>query len=199
MKYLWCVNQLPDYAKGDKVGIDGYFLGAFDPVTTKAALQGIANRGKARGVYMASNWPQFEGMTPAQVADVMDARYRELFVSGLRVQFDMEQHVPDEIVATLTRWRQLRPTVGTSLTVEGMQGGWLGQISRVLIDLKVRVVPQAYWGSGGTIQGRWPEDKVLRDLTRAGFPEALVTLFYDAADLPREFDGYAFEQNRLPQ
>jgi hypothetical protein len=42
------------------------------------------------------------------------------------------------------------------------------------------------------------EDQVLRNLTRRGFPETSVSLFYDAAALPRDWDGFAFTAGRLP-
>ena len=204
MRYLWCVNELPNYDKGDKAQIDGYFLGAFDPVCTSQALNDIRNRNKARGVYMASNWPQFAGKTGKQMAQTMSARYQQLLVPGLRVQFDIEQHDPALIVECLTTFRTLHPTAAVSLTVEGMQGGWLRGIADTLMKLKVRVVPQAYWGAAGTMQGDWAADQILLDLILPGSPggpcfaPSSVSLFYDADHLPRGWQGYAFTQARLP-
>ena len=198
MRFIWCVNELPNYSKGDAAGIDGYFLGMYDPTTTKAALQDIANHGKACGIYMASNWSAFVGKTGAQCANTISQRYGELEVPGLRVQVDFEEHDPDKIIACLEQLRFLRPQVGISWTMEGMQGGWAAQIAARVVHAKVRVVPQAYWGADGTIQGDWAQDMILRDLLHAGYPESLISLFYDARRLPRGWSGYAFTQARLP-
>jgi hypothetical protein len=40
---------------------------------------------------------------------------------------------------------------------------------------------------------------MARDLTKRGFPDGLVTPFYDAARLPEYWDGFAFTMGRLPQ
>jgi hypothetical protein len=45
---------------------------------------------------------------------------------------------------------------------------------------------------------RRESDMVLRDLTKRGFPESSVSMFYDAAQLGVGWDGYAFTQGRLP-
>lgn len=65
---------------------------------------------------------------------------------------------------------------------------------RTILDLKVRVVPQSFVSN----MNRRESDQVLRDLTRRGFPESSVSLFYDAANLGSDWDGFAFTMGRLP-
>ena len=66
-------------------------------------------------------------------------------------------------------------------------------VSRILAA-RVRVVPQAFHGNMARVES----DQVLRDLTRRGFPESSVSIFYDAAALGHNWDGFAFTEGRLP-
>jgi hypothetical protein len=63
-----------------------------------------------------------------------------------------------------------------------------------VVGARVRVVPQCFIGN----MERRESDMVLRDLTKRGFPESSVSMFYDAAQLGVGWNGYAFTQGRLP-
>ena len=195
MHYVWTVvGDDPDLNQGDRHGIDGYFMPMFDALTTKAFLRDeVRARGHAAGIYLGHNW--LPGKTPAEIAATVSAEYARVQVPGLKVQFNMEEKDPERIAETLEEWRKRRPTVGTSWTMEGMQGGWMSPefVQRVL-DCRVRVVPQTFTGD----MRRQESDVVVRDLLRRGFPENIISPFYDAKQLGLNWDGFAFTMGRLP-
>ena len=197
MRFCWAdAGDDPDYAAGDRHGIDGYFWPLFDSLTTTVNLLDTQARGHVAGIYMATNWPQFAGKTPTQTAAAVSAEYLRLAVPGLRVQFDIEEHDPDKIASTLEAWRSLRRGVGTSWTMEGGQGGWMTpEFVQRILACKVRIVPQLY---NGAMTEVWDSLAYARDLTSRGFPDAIISPFYDAAELPVGWDGYCFTAGRLP-
>lgn len=201
MRYAWTVaGDDPDFNQGDVQGINGYFYPMFDSLTTAERLTDTASYdgGRAIGIYLGHAW--LNGYSPAQVAAVVNQEYRRLTKNStvnktLKVMFNLEDHDPDAIAATLSSWRLLKKNVGTSWSPEGMQGGWMSDdFVRTILDLRVRVVPQSFVGN----MDRRESDQVLRDLTRRGFPESSVSLFYDAANLGADWDGFAFTMQRLP-
>lgn len=194
MRYVWVdAGNDPDYAKGDRNGINGYFMPMFDPRTTKATLQGVRDRGHAAGIYFGHGW--FGKPTPKDLVATVSKEYARVLVPGLRVMFNLEWHDPAYIASVLELWRAGHKHVGTSWSPEGMQGGWMDPtfVYRV-VATKTRVVPQSFVGD----MQRRESDAVLRDLLRRGFPESSVSLFYDAAQLGAGWDGYAFTMGRLP-
>jgi hypothetical protein len=150
--------------------------------------------GGAFGLYLGHGW--FPADSAEELAQRVNAEYVRLNVPGARVMFNLEEHDPDKIARVLEEWRRLQPKVNTSWSPEGMQGGWMSEafVARVLA-CRVRVVPQAFAG----YMARRESDVVLRDVTRRGFPEGVVSIFYDAAQLGVDWDGYAFTEGRLPR
>lgn len=211
MRFTWTVaGDDPDWPTLERHAINGAFAPLWDSLTTPTYLRELQSRVGVVGVYLGHNW--FPGESAAAQARRVSAEWKRLQgktpIKDLRVMLNWEQHDPDDIVEGLQEWRRLHRTVNTSWSMEGMQGGWMGPIvsdtvpasefvQRVLA-CRVRLVPQGFWGSQGRIDGAWAEDQVLRDLTRRGFPENIVSLFYDGKALPRDWDGYAFTAGRLP-
>ena len=202
MRFVWVdTNNDADLAAGSRHGINGYFFDLFDPKVTQAALQSLVAKGVSVGVYMASNWPQFDGLPGPRVAEVVNARVKQIAGVSLRasfpkVQFDLEKHDPEMIAATFRRWRELRPNQDTSWTMEPFQSGWMSpEFVSAVLAARVRVVPQLYLGNMQPAAA----DMVLRRMLQAGFPENIISGFYDAAALPAGWDGFAFTQGRLPQ
>lgn len=196
MRYVWTdAGDDPTWENGDRAGVDGYFFPMFDSVTTKTLIEEAKGRGHAIGIYMGHGWPQYVGKTAAEIAAVVRAEYLRLFVPGLKVMFNLEEHDPEFVASVLEEWRKLQRNVGTSWSMEGMQGGWMAPsfVARILA-CRVRVVPQCFIGN----MARRESDMVLRDLTKRGFPEHVVSMFYDAANLGVGWDGYAFTAGRLP-
>lgn len=206
MRYVWTdAGDDPSWHIGDKWGINGYFMPMFDSLTTREFLRDeIQARGHVAGIYLGHNW--FPGLTPAQLAAKVNTEFKRVSVPNLKVQFNIENHDPDYVVQTLEAWRKLQPKVGTSWSMEGMQGGWMGPklrpgeapapgsfVARVLAT-RVRLVPQTFTGD----MRRQESDVVLRDLMRRGFPENIISPFYDAKQLGIGWDGYAFTMGRLP-
>lgn len=196
MRFVWTdAGDDPSWDTGDKHGIDGYFMPMFDSLTTREFLRDeVKARGHVAGIYLGHNWPQ-EQLPPAQCAKAVSDEYKRCLVPGLRVMFNMEEQQPEKIADTLEEWRKLHPTVPTSWSSEGMQGGWMHPdfVERVL-DCRVRVVPQAFTGN----MTRRESDIVKSDVVRRGFPESVVSVFYDAAQLGLGWSGYAFTAGRLP-
>lgn len=220
MRYLWVdEGNDPDYTKGDRDSINGYFFALFDPRLNPGYLQAVRQKGYAVGVYMAWNWPQYVGKSGAQMAEITVARVKQIaggFLSNSmpKVQYDIEAHDPALIAACLTRHRELLPQQDTSWTMESFQGGWMDPVFvKAMLACKVRVVPQLYSGQMANIGLRdsnpalfWrqiaaervAEDVALKDLLKRGFPQQIISGFYDAASLPQRWDGWAFTQGRLP-
>ena len=193
MRYTWTQpGDDPSYDVGDKHDINGYFFPMFDALTTREILQDCKDRGHATGIYYGHNW----GGTAPENATRAHEEYRRVYVPGLKVMFNWEQHKPDEIASGLETWRTLRPTVNTSWSMEGIQGGWMSPafVKRIM-ETRVRWVPQAF---AGDPMERRESDVVLRDLTRRGVPENIVSPFYMATDLGVGWDGWAFTLGLLP-
>lgn len=196
MRFCWTdAGDDPSWHIGDVHGIDGYFMPMFDALTTRAFLRDeVRARGHVAGIYLGHDWP-VEKQGPLACASAVSAEYRRCQIPGLRVMFNMEEHDPEKIATTLEAWRALHPLVPTSWSPEGMQGGWMSHefVERVLA-CRVRVVPQAFTGA----MVRRESDVVKADVVRRGFPENVVSVFYDAAQLGEGWDGYAFTAGRLP-
>jgi len=193
---LWVDEGLePDYLKAKREQMTALFLPISDPIVdlTRRANEIRANN-YAAGVYMAANWPMFFGMDGKTTAEYMHSRVAQIG-GKLKVQFDIERHDGQYILDVLTRWRALNPTVDTSWTMEGHQGQWMtSDFVKAIVIAKIRVVPQAY----GSDMTPWCPLEMARDLTKRGFPDALVSPFHDAARLPKWWTGFAFTQARLP-
>ena len=207
MRFLWVdEGNDPDFSKGGIYGMTGYYFPLRDPIPdVKRRLEMTLAKSLRIGVYACWNWHGlgFSLSDGAGFARWVDDRLRELVGAGFvlspskpKVQLNNERQEPDVITAMLERWRALRPKQDTSWTMEGMQGGWMAPefVKRVLA-CKTRLAPQLY---NGEMTQVWDSLAITRDLTKRGFPDALVSPFYDAAHLPLYWDGFAFTQGRLP-
>lgn len=203
MKWVWSdAGDDPSWGVLAKHQIDGVFMPMLDSLTTKEFLRDeVKARGLVAGIYLGHNW--LPGYSPAQLAKAVSDEYQRCYVPGLKVQFNLEQHDTAYIASTLEAWRDLRPTVGTSWSSEGMQGGWMGgdmskghpQSSFVtrLLKCKVRIAPQLFMGN----MSPHNEDSVMWDLACRGFPASILSPFYDAAAYPADADGFFFTAGRL--
>jgi hypothetical protein len=192
----------PNFPLLQKHGINGCFFDVRDPRLSVSYLSGIKDKGYAVGVYVADSpgWPEVHSGTGAECAEWMSTKVEA--ITGLqttasfpKVQFDLERHDPVWIIDCLTRWRQLRPKQDTSWTLEGFQGGWMNPtFVAAVTSMKIRVAPQGY---NGSMTKTFDTLAMARDLTKRGFPDGLITPFYDAGALPEYWDGFAFTQGRL--
>ena len=66
---------------------------------------------------------------------------------------------------------------------------------QTVLNCRVRLAPQLY---NGQMTEVWDSLAYSRDLTKAGFPDSIISPFYDAMKLPVGWDGFAFTQGRLP-
>ena len=200
MKALWIdAGNDPDWQKLAGHGIRIVYLPVTDPVAdVKRRMAEIRQRKLVVGLYSAWNWlPGNDGAAFAEwTHDHVSNLVPNATPSYPKVQLDNEVHDPAQILAMLRRWRALRPKQDTSWTFEGMQGGWMSPafVSEVT-SLRVRLVPQLY---NGAMTQAWDSLTNARDLTKRGFPDALISPFYDAARLPVGWDGFCFTQGRLP-
>lgn len=196
----------PDWVKIAANGIDTVYIPLRESIPdVKRRLTESIARSLKSGVYAAWNWPDlgFSVTDGTGFADWVDERLRELVAAGFvmtvsrpKVQLNNERHERPVILSMLERWRQLRPKQDTSWTMEGMQGGWMTEefVKRVLA-CKVRLAPQCF---NGEMTQVWDSLANARDLTRRGFPDALVSPYYDAKHLPQYWAGFALSQGRLP-
>lgn len=198
MRFVWVdAGNNASWAQLQAHGITGEFYAASDPAAAvKQRLDDSKARRHAAGIYGAWNWIDGDG---EEFAEWLDDRVGQIVPSPTaafpKVQLNNERHDADDILRMLRRWRALRPKQDTSWTMEGGQGGWM---SPAFVDevmkLKVRVVPQLY---NGAMTEAWDSLTFARDLTKRGFPDALISPFYDASRLPVGWDGFAFTQGRL--
>ena len=208
MRALWVdAGNDADWEKVQREKMTALYYPVTDPIgDVKRRVADTSVRGYTSGVYMAWNWPQFSGLTGVGMAEMMHSLVAQVEQGGVpvKVQFDYEDHPPDppdaavQIRGMLSRWRALRPKQDTSWTLEGGQGGWMTtEFVQAIIALKIRVVPQLYSGSMGQ---NWCPLARVRDLTKRGFPDALVSPFYDAAAIDNYLgaEGFFFTQGRLP-
>lgn len=175
------------------------FFSMQDPRVTQQYLMNVRSRGYVTGVYVAWNWAGYEG-NGTEFAEKVSERLGEIVpVTSAqnfpKVQLNVELHDPLFIQDMVVRWRQLRKYRDTSWTMEPMQGGWMSpNMVQAVTSRRIRVVPQCYWGNMDPV----PVQPVINNLVNQGFPRALVTPMYDAADLPDPWDGFAFTMGRLP-
>jgi hypothetical protein len=196
MRFAWTVaGDDVDFNAVRAHGVNGLYAPLWDSLTTNSYVRSFLDNGFQRGVYVGHGW--WAPISPSTLATKTVAEYEKVAagIPNVRIQMNLEQHDPHYIEACLREIRQLLPKVNLSWSPEGMQGGWMSPgFVKEIIDLRVRVVPQAFTGD----MSPRAEDQVLRNLTRRGFPETSVSLFYDAAALPRDWDGFAFTAGRLP-
>lgn len=200
MRAVWVdEGNVPNWDKLAKHGITWVYVSARDH-RAKKSLEDTFAKGFKGGVYTAWNW--YPNLSGAEYAEKTHALLSALWPSAKpgfpKVQLNDETHDPERILGMLRRWRQLRPATETSWTMEGMQGGWMSPVfAKTVTDLKIRVVPQAYYGTMAPGQV-YDTLAVARDLTKRGIPDRLVSPFYDASQMPAGWDGFAFTQGRLP-
>lgn len=149
------------------------------------------------GLFAAWNWwPALDGGSFAEKVHSLVTTCTPVGTPAPKVQLDMETHDPAYILEALRRFRALRPVQDTCWTLEGGQGGWMTPaFVAEVISLRVRISPQLYDGSMTEV---WDSLAFARDLTKRGFPDSLITPFWDAAHLPVAWNGWAFSQGRLP-
>lgn len=198
MKAVWVdAGNDPHWERIIKHGITRLYFPVSDPTAdVSRRLADVKARGLIGGLYSAWSWYDTDG---AGYAEATNKRVLEIAPNATnawpKIQLDDEEHDPDRIIRLLRRWRQLRPNTDTSWTLEVFQGGWMPpSFVEEVVRLKIRVVPQCYLGDMQpvcTLAG-------ARDLTVRGFPDSLITPFYDAARLPIGWDGFAFTMGRLP-
>jgi len=212
MRYVWTdAGDDPSWGIGDEHDIDGYYAPLFDDLTPSVLDEAI-RRGHAHGVYFGHNW--MPGLPAEALVRQVAPVFGRLVQSRpkLRMMWNLEEHDPDFVAGVLEGWRVPFPKTNTSWSPEGMQGGWMGPVvippavpapgsfvDRIL-KCRVRIVPQGFWGAGGGIAGDYAHDMVLRDLTRRGFPESIVSIFHDGKTLSqkRNAEGFVFTMGRLP-
>ena len=226
MKFDWVdAGNDADWQKHFRNRIDGEFYAGSDPAVDIARrCIDSKSRGHAAGLYTAWNWwgGSDDGAAYAERTDVvLKAVEAELRKRGMppsnsfpKVQLNNERHEPDVILDMLRRWRELRPNKDTSWTFEGGQAGWMSPVFVAeVIRHRVRLVPQLYRGRMANIDLRSSDPGAFlneliasvvdshaeaRELIKAGFPDTIISPFYDAAFLPIGWDGFAFTMGRLP-
>lgn len=200
MRALWVdAGNDANWEKAHRERFTALYYAITDPVAdVRRRIAETVAHGYKPGVYMAWNWPEFANLSGVDWAERMHAMVAVVEQSGVtvKVQFDIEAHDAIQIRGCLTRWRALRPKADTSWTMEGHQGGWMQpDFVKAIVAARVRVVPQCYRAD---MTNTWDTLEMARDLTKRGFPDALISPFHDAARLPDWWEGFAFTQGRLP-
>lgn len=199
MRGVWVdAGNDPVWEKIDAAGIRWVYFPLSDPVDdVRRRLLEAKRRGYIGGVYTAWNW--YGDPSGAAFAETVHRALQHVAPDATnhwpKVMLDDERHEPSTILALLRRWRQLRPNTDTAWTFESMQGGWMApDFVAGVVERRVRLVPQCYQGPMLAVDAL----TVARDLTARGYPDPLISPFYDAAHLPALWQGFAFTMGRLP-
>lgn len=199
MRAVWVdEGNGPNWDLLKKHNITWMFVSLRDPDAAKhlAAIKGKGFRG---GVYAAWGWDGYAG-SGTHFADKVHTELKRVWPQATagfpKVQFNDELHDPLRIEQLLRRWRELRPFTDTSWTLEGMQGGWFTpSLVQAVIDTRTRVVPQCYTGPMLSTDAL----AAVRDLTKRGIPDAMISPMYDAKTAETPFqEGWFFTMGRLP-
>lgn len=203
MKFVWVDHGADfDTNKAQAHGVNGAFFALDEqPASVIAKAKKARMEGYAAGVYLGHGWAPFNWGDGVLLGEQVAEMVKSIFGIHLRpsfpkVQLDIETHDPVFVMDALEAFRSHLPKQDLSWTMEPFQGGWMAHqgLRDAIVRHSIRVVPQAYFGG----MQRVAEDQVLRDLTRVGYDERRVSLFYDGAQLPREANGFIFTQARLP-
>lgn len=206
MRAIW-VDENNDPAWHLLKDFTDVYVSVRDPRVTLTYLNGIAGRGFHAGLYACSQgtgWPNPTTHSGPAFADWMYEQVQVRIAPGTmgsfpKVMLNCETHDVEWLVAMFKRWRKRSPRRETYWSPEGRQAGlWSPAQVKVLNDLAIRVVPQAYRGTDKT-----PYDAhlpgVVDEWLKAGLRSDLIWLMYDAAwSLPYNWSGFAFTQGRLP-
>jgi hypothetical protein len=215
MRACWIdASNDADWAKMAANSMTALYYPVSDPIEdVRRRISDTKAHSYVPGVYMAWNWPAFDGLAGVDMAELMHSLVAQIEqgIGPVKVQFDYEAHTPVQIRGMLSRFRALRPKQDISWTMEAFQGSWMTvEFVQALIALKVRIVPQLYRhpASGkdmadkddykDLLSEQIAQDVALKDLLKRGFPFQSVSGFYDAAALPAWWDGFAFTMGRLP-
>lgn len=198
MRYAWVdSNHNPRNDLASQFGIDGWFFDPRDPRVTKQYLvDNCQAKFRVAGIYIGHAWGEL-GPTPQSFVDRATDWLAPLRKSNgfPKVQWDLEQHDPDFILAVLRLWRARWLWQETSWTLEPGQGGLFGPdfITEVTQKLRVRVVPQLFGGPMLPFDARY----VFEDLTSRGWPASSISFCHDGALLHQGWSGFAFTMNRM--
>lgn len=188
----------PQWEAIDRNGIRWvYFPLSDEPADVRRRLLTARERGYVGGVYSAWNWFNLRNGTAYAVwtSERLKQVAPDATNTWPKVMLDNERHDPNDLTSMFNTWRALRRYTDTAWTLESMQGGWFDpEFVATVIRAKVRVVPQCYAGDMRAVDSL----AAARDLTIRGIPDVLVSPFYDAAQLPLEWQGFAFTMGRLP-
>lgn len=187
----------PDYEKYRRYGMDTVSRSIRDPKTTPAALLEDKAQGFKTGVYFAWNWyPNLSGKMLAVVV----SRELEALAPGTqpddpRVCANIESHNVNYVLAFFTEWRQRRQKRLTDFALENHQAGLFNAAAvGTLIACNVLIVPEQYEGNMEPVAGM----ESMRDWLDVGMPAPRIYGFYDGAHLPNWWQGYCFDEGRLP-
>jgi hypothetical protein len=206
----------PDYAKAAKHGIKRLYWQANDEQLTKGVIEAVGKRGIAPGLMRDPTWGTLSRLeydalrakggkpTPLDAPTLAHTLSQDLTRFGFdpsttsdscAVLVDFEEHSVTYMLTFLEIWRELRSTRVTGWTLEPHQGGWFtSDLVRLLMQTKVAVFPQAYYGDATPTDVDWTRC----DLIERGLPRGLVSACYSALQIPQYWDGIAFPFHELP-
>lgn len=185
---------VPDLVKARSYGITRLYWEARDPAINAGLFLAIRERGFEVGIMRDPNWSH---ATAIDLARELDDNLIRLGANSLQcaVLVDYEGHEESYMRAFVREWRDLRPNRVTGWTLEPYQGGWFSKdLCIALSNAGISVYPQTYYGNMAPA----PIDEVRCQLINAGLPRGLVSPVYDAAHIPRWWDGIAFPFHALP-
>lgn len=197
-------DQEANYTLLRKHKVDEVVYPSIGENVNASLLEKAKNQGFNASLHIAWNWTG--GFSSgAKFAEYCDRELRRIaWLGNPKLVADIEKgaglddlRYVDYVVDFCRRWRELRPTRPTDITLEGMQGGLFdGREVAVakIINANVGMVPQAYTG----LEQPRAEDVIWRNLAPY-FPAHKLRIYYlpRGGAPPMDWDGYLWRQGLL--
>jgi hypothetical protein len=206
----------PDYDKAAKYKLQRLYWQANDEQLSRGVIDAVGKRQIAPGLMRDPIWGTLSRLDyekavsagnppkPLDAPTLAHTLSQDLARLGFdantapdscAVLADIEFHNVTYLLLFLKTWRQLRSLRMTGWTLEPHQGGWFTtDLVRMLMQAKVTIFPQAYYGDQTPADPDWTRC----DLIERGLPRELVSVAYSAKVLPEYWDGIAYRFDQLP-
>ncbi len=198
--------RIPSGAVIAKYRLETLYWDATDPVLTPAFLDEMRKYCKV-GITRDPGAPgsPWGNLNAVDLARQMDADLVRLGSDNKQcyVIVDIEamwKRTAKFVIDWLVEWRKLRPTRVTAWTTETLQGGTVNDelAARINSDVNLVVIPQLYDQN----MVLYPEGAVAMEMAQAqgrrDISRFKIKCYYDAAKLPFDWDGIAFDFAKLP-
>jgi hypothetical protein len=206
MKAAWVRpgSPIPDGQNLVKHGITDLVWDATDPFVTADSMEEVWTEWRFRPwLTRSADWDDVPAATLAQqMDDDIERVQRDNRPLGMIADIEaLWRRTSVYVVSWLRAWRVLRPTRRTAWTTEPFQGGAIsdGLAALVNSDVNLLVVPQLYFGNMAPAVESQVAMELIQTDGRRPIRRDRLRCYYDAARLPAAWDGFAYDEAKLPR